>query len=230
MGFFLGIETSSEITGIAIIKEAKILYELRCLTGSKHNETIYQLLNNALTLFSIDIKDLSGIGVSVGPGMFTSLRVGLALAKGLALPYSIPIKGINTLDALADHCFNIAKNDFGLIVPIIDARKEEVFTALYRKGTRISEYAILPPEKLAQEIAKNYPNESITFLGNGLVRYENLLATELPTGFNSIPLLAPFPSTIAFKAQSAIRNGDSSDAATLQPFYLRPTDAELKRK
>ncbi|MEO0092927.1 MAG: tRNA (adenosine(37)-N6)-threonylcarbamoyltransferase complex dimerization subunit type 1 TsaB [candidate division WOR-3 bacterium] len=227
-GFYLGIETSWEITGIAIVKATTVLYELRFLTGSKHNETIFQILADALKLVGIGVKDLAGIGVSIGPGMFTSLRVGLALAKGLSLPYKIPVKGINTLDALADYC-SFAKTDFGLIVPIVDARKDEVFTALYRNRTRISEYAILSPARLAQEIAKNYPDEPITFLGNGAIKYEPILASRLRE-FNSIPLMAPLPSTIAFKAQTCIRSGDWSDVATLQPFYLRPTDAELKRK
>jgi tRNA threonylcarbamoyladenosine biosynthesis protein TsaB len=223
-GFFLGIETSSEITGLAIVKEAELHYELRGLTGSKHNETIFQLLNDALKFVGIEVKDLSGIGVSVGPGMFTSLRVGLALAKGFALPHQIPVKGINTLDALAHSVSNFAKaND--LVVPIIDARKEEVFAAFYRKNERISEYLILKPETLANQITN-----PVFLVGNGLKKYKSLLESIIPKGFNSVLLEAPLPSTIAFQAQKSIMTGDISDLASLQPFYLRPTDAELKRQ
>uniref|UniRef100_A0A7C6EBI2 tRNA (Adenosine(37)-N6)-threonylcarbamoyltransferase complex dimerization subunit type 1 TsaB n=1 Tax=candidate division WOR-3 bacterium TaxID=2052148 RepID=A0A7C6EBI2_UNCW3 len=226
-GFFLGIETSSEVTGIAIVKEVTILYELRCLTGSKHNETIFSLLSDALKFIGVTIKDLSGIGVAIGPGMFTSLRVGLALAKGLALPYRLPVKGINTLDALAG---TFPKSRMGIVIPIIDARKGEVFTAFYQNGERTSDYLILSPEKLAQVITQNYPNESITLIGNGLRSYLNLLTTLLPQGFDPILLEAPLPSIIALKARESIIQGEFSDVATLQPFYLRPTDAELKRQ
>ncbi|MFB0510009.1 MAG: tRNA (adenosine(37)-N6)-threonylcarbamoyltransferase complex dimerization subunit type 1 TsaB [bacterium] len=238
-GFFLGIETSSIVTGLALVKNETIHYELSFLTGSKHNETIFQLITDALKLVGIKVADLSGVGVSIGPGMFTSLRVGLALAKGLALPYQIPVKGINTLDALVYSIVNFNKNN-GLVIPIIDARKEEVFTAFYRKKQRISEYLILKPEQLAarisdmsraQQLEKTAAQEikSIILVGNGLKKYGAILENIIPDGFNSIFLEAPLPATIAFEAQKSINSGDVSDPATLQPFYLRPTDAELKR-
>ncbi len=226
-GFFLGIETSSIITGLALVKENEIHYELNCLTGSKHNETIYQLLTNALQFLEIKVAELSGIGVSIGPGMFTSLRVGLALAKGLALPYQIPVKGINTLDALFDSLIqNVGQNNsLGLVVPIIDARKDEVFAAIYRNNERISEYLLIKPLDLAYQIS-----ESVYFVGNGLKKYESSLKEMLPIGFKSVMFEAPSPSAIALRAQKSIADGEISDLASLQPFYLRPTDAELKRK
>jgi tRNA threonylcarbamoyladenosine biosynthesis protein TsaB len=223
-GYFLGIETSSEITGLALVKEDHLYYELSALTGSRHNETIYQLLADALKFVGIEVKDLSGIGVSIGPGMFTSLRVGLALVKGLALPYQIPIKGINTLDALTYSIYNFAKpND--LVVPIIDARKEEVFAALYRKNQRISEYFIVKPSELSNQV-----KERAILIGNGVKKYGSLLDSLIPFGCNFLPLEAPLPSVIAFQAQQDIIKGNISDVSTLQPFYLRPTDAELKRQ
>lgn len=223
-GYFLGIETSSEITGVALVKEEHLYYELHALTGSRHNETIYQLLADALKFVGIEVKDLSGIGVSIGPGMFTSLRVGLALVKGLALPYQIPVKGINTLDALTDSIANFAKNN-DLVVPIIDAQKEEVFAALYRKNQRISEYFIIKPSELSNRV-----QERVILVGNGLKKYRSLLEKLIPHECNLFPLEAPLPSTIAFQAQKSIMAGDISDLASLQPFYLRPTDAELKRQ
>lgn len=223
-GYFLGIETSSEITGLALVKEDHLYYELRALTGSRHNETIYQLLADALKFVGIEVKDLSGIGVSIGPGMFTSLRVGLALVKGLALPYQIPVKGFNTLDALTDSISNFAKTN-DLVIPIIDARKEEVFAALYRKNQRISEYFIIKPSELINRV-----KERAILVGNGLKKYGSLLEKLIPRECNLFPLEAPLPSTIAFQAQKDIINGNLSDVSTLQPFYLRPTDAELKRQ
>jgi tRNA threonylcarbamoyladenosine biosynthesis protein TsaB len=234
-GFFLGIETSSVETGLALVKGEELHYELRCLTGSKHNETIYQLLTDAFQFVGIKVTDLSGIGVSIGPGMFTSLRVGLALAKGLALPYRIPIKGINTLDALADSITHFAATD-GLVIPIIDARKEEVFAAFYQKKQRISEYLVLKPQELASRISDTRSGKGqkdtvqVSLIGNGLKKYWSLLENLLPEGFGSVLLEAPLPSTIAFQAQKSIITGDVSDVASLQPFYLRPTDAELKRE
>jgi len=222
--YFLGIETSSETTGLALVKEDHLYYELSALTGSRHNETIYQLLADALKFVGIEVKDLSGIGVSIGPGMFTSLRVGLAFVKGLALPYQIPVKGINTLDALADSISNFAKTN-DLVIPIIDARKEEVFAALYRKNQRISEYFIVKPSELSNRV-----KERAILVGNGLKKYGSLLEKLIPHECYLFPLEAPMPSTIAFQAQRDLIKGDISDVSTLQPFYLRPTDAEIKRQ
>ena len=232
--FFLGIETSSVVTGLALIKDEELQYEVRCLTGSKHNETIYQLLSDSLNFVGIEVKDLSGIGVSIGPGMFTSLRVGLALAKGLALPFQIPVKGINTLDALANSVpnFNRANN---FVISVIDARKEEVFAAIYRRKIRISEYLIVKPTELMNQIFVSQRNQqleeivSICFVGNGLIKYQSIFEQSFPKDFDSVILEAPLPSTIAFLAKNKILDGDTSDIASLQPFYLRATDAELKR-
>jgi tRNA threonylcarbamoyladenosine biosynthesis protein TsaB len=232
--FFLGIETSSVATGLALIKGEDLFYEVRCLTGSKHNETIYQLLSDSLNFVGIEVKDLSGIGVSIGPGMFTSLRVGLALVKGLALPFQIPVKGINTLDALANSVPNFTRTN-NLVVAVIDARKEEVFAAIYHGKTRISEYLIVKPKELVNQISdtqrmkKLEEIEFICFIGNGLKKYRSSFEQSFPKGFDSVILEAPLPSTIAFLAKNRILAGDISEIASLQPFYLRPTDAELKR-
>lgn len=232
--FFLGIETSSVVTSLALIKGEELQYEVRCLTGSKHNETIYKLLSDSLNFVGIEVKDLSGIGISIGPGMFTSLRVGLALAKGLALPFQIPVKGINTLDALANSVPDFIQTN-NLVISVIDARKEEVFAAIYHRKLRISEYLIVKPKELVNQISEPQrikqlkETKSICFVGNGLKKYQSIFEQSFPKGFDSVILEAPNPSTIAFLAKNKILAGDTSDIASLQPFYLRPTDAELKR-
>lgn len=218
---FLGIETSGKDTGLALISNDKIIYQITEKTQAQHNENIYNLLEEILTKTKLEIRQLSGIGVAIGPGMFTSLRVGISLAKGLAEPFSIQVKGVNTIDALADSITDQNR----LIIPIIDARKGELFTAFYRSGKRISDYQIISPQELAKLI-----NEPAVFLGNGLERYASLLKEILGEKFISEPIFAPPASRIAFIAQNEILKGNADDLLLLEPFYLRPADAEVNIK
>lgn len=218
----LGIETSGSETGLALVEHRRILYELKWETGAKHNETIYDFLIQGLATCQIEVKDLAGICVSIGPGMFTSLRIGLGLAKGLALPFNIRVVGVNTLDALAQ---SVEATDL-LIVPIIDARKGEVFTAFYKQGKRISDYCIRKPAELVEQI-----REPVQFLGDGLEKYGEVLKVGLGSYFQRLTknIRTPLASTIAFLGTARLANGEADRIEDLEPFYLRRTDAEIAK-
>jgi tRNA threonylcarbamoyladenosine biosynthesis protein TsaB len=219
----LGIETSGEETGLAFVENQQILYELKQTTGAHHNETIYDFLTQALQTLRIEIQNLAGICVSIGPGMFTSLRIGVALAKGLALPFDIRIVGVNTLDGLAES----AASEDRLVVPLIDARKGEVFSALYKGGKRISDYAIVQPAELILRIG-----EPALFLGNGLEKIEGFLQEKLGDRFQRLAenIRTPHASTIAFLGARRLSKNEFDRIDDLEPFYFRRTDAEVAKE
>lgn len=218
----LGIETSGMNTGVAIIKEGKVLYEVSLYTKARHNETIYELLSTGLKSVGIKVKDLKGIAVSLGPGMFTSSRVGITLAKGLSFSLNIPAVGVNTLDALA-YCISPSP---WLIAPIIDAKKREVYTAFYKDSKRVSDYITISPEELIKRI-----KEPVMFLGNGLLKYGDILRKGLKGLFHSPKKnpLSPSPGIIGILGEEGLGKGEKESIEDLEPFYLRRTDAEIHR-
>jgi tRNA threonylcarbamoyladenosine biosynthesis protein TsaB len=213
---FLGISTIEKETGISFIAENKVLHELIVETEARHNETLFTFLDDGFKTLKISPQNLRGIGVVLGPGMFTSLRIGLACAKGLAVTTNIPIKGFPTLDALV---FSLPKDlldEKRTIIPVLDIRRDEIYYRIYQGLNSISEPIITKPEVFA----KNIPEDAILF-GSGINRYKDLIKSESNMNFTVHQLTYPKPSAIAFRARECIMKNDISNIETLVPFYIR---------
>lgn len=220
----LGIDTSGPDTGFAVLDGSTraVLYELRLSSRAHHNELGFPKLEELFNLLEIRPQDLTGIAVSIGPGMFSALRVGLGMAKGLAMPHRIPLVGINTLDALA----RSAEPTNYLVVPVIDAYKSQVFAGLYERGERISEYLLREPKELVRLI-----DREALLLGGGLDRYQKVFEELLEFRFHIRQPNLPTPpaSLIALMGLERIERGELDDILSLEPFYLRRTDAEIAK-
>ncbi len=212
--FFLGIETSYFNTGVGIIKEKEFL-ALNYSQSWRHQENLFSLTFTALSHFGITAKDLAGIGVSIGPGMFTSIRVGLSCAKSLALPHNIPIKGIDTFTGLAQTFYTFFPEE-GPVVIVLDAKRQSVYVAVYKNREMISQPVIISP----QEVISLYQDG--IFLGSGLDAYP-----EVFKGKKVVQIYSPSPLVIASLAKEAILRGERDDIAELVPFYFRPPDIRL---
>lgn len=171
--------------------------------------------------------EVDGIAVSLGPGSFTGLRIGMATAKGLAVAAGTGLYGVSTLDLLAAGCLGA-----GLICSVIDARKKQVYTALYcgdGTGTvsRLTEPRVLSPEECAATI-----DQPVLMVGDGAVLYAELFTERLGGMF----CLAPAPvnqvsaAWLGFLAADLWRRGEALDLATSGPLYIRRSDAELNLK
>jgi len=213
---YLGISTTEKETGIAIVENKKVLYELIEETNAHHNETIFTFLDNTFKSLDISPNQLNGIGVVIGPGMFTSLRIGLACAKGLAVVNNIPIKGFYTLDALILSLPQAYLVEKKIIIPAIDVRRDEVYFRIYQGTEPISEPMLTNPEVLSQKITKD-----AVVLGSGINRYLDLIKNQIKTNFTVHNLTYPIPSAIAFHTSECILKQDISDIETLVPFYVR---------
>ena len=221
---YLGIETSGMATGVALVRAGELLHEQ--VRGSKtgHDELLLPLLAEALAASGIAVANLAGIGVTIGPGMFTALRVGLSTAKGLALAHGLPVKGINTLWALAVATGKPAQP----VLAVVDARKSQVYAALYRDGKPLIAPSVLTPAELAG-LFKVRAGQNLALVGDG----SNLcLAALREAGIETIAtgVASPPPRIIALAAARALQDGDGDDIEMLEPLYLRRTDAELNRE
>lgn len=226
-GTFLGIETSGEYTALALVRGAQVLAQAGELTQAKHNERIFDLLDRMFTETGLELARLDGIGVTIGPGMFTSLRVGLSVAKGLALTMGIALKGINTLDAMAHTALRTpqsATRNPQFLLPVIDAHKGEVYCAAYEGRTRRTEYLVLAPDELPALVSG-----PVTLCGSGSLPFRPALEAGFGPRARFVVVDYPAPEVVAALAQQEINAGRADDVATLSPLYLRRTDAELRR-
>ena len=128
--YILAIDSATPVAGVALIHDKKLIREDFVNFKKTHSETLMPMADKVLHDCEIEIKDLAAIAVTIGPGSFTGLRIGLAAAKGLSLASAKPLIGISTLDVLAH---NLAYTN-GLVCPLLDARKQEVYTAFYDAG------------------------------------------------------------------------------------------------
>jgi tRNA threonylcarbamoyladenosine biosynthesis protein TsaB len=225
-GLVLGIETSGKSTGLALATAGRVVAELVEDSGCGHNETLMPLLDRLFKDTGISVSQLTGIGVDIGPGMFTSLRVGLSTAKGLAIAHRIPVVGLGSLWGLA--C--TARPDLDRVLALIDARKQQVYAALYVKGEAAIPPSVMNPGELASAVVGVLSGQtSLVAAGNG-------------TGTCSAPFAAagirldasgtevPSAGVIAVAAGARIAQARTDDLASLEPLYLRRTDAELTRE
>ncbi|MEO0102048.1 MAG: tRNA (adenosine(37)-N6)-threonylcarbamoyltransferase complex dimerization subunit type 1 TsaB [candidate division WOR-3 bacterium] len=216
MSYFLGIETSGMETGVCLLKEETEFLILKSAAEGKHQENLFLLLKDLFSHFRIQPSDLTGIGVTIGPGMFTSLRVGLAAAKALSLPHKIPIKGIDTFLGLTQTFYNLFPEEEETIIPVIDAKRNQVYAQVYKRKEKNSEPLLTFPE----EIVKRYPDA--IFFGSGIKSYPQVF---LPA--KRANLFFPLPEVICQLAKEAITRGEIDDPSELVPFYIKEPDIRV---
>ncbi len=223
----LGIDTTTPYLALGIIEEDKVLSELRFNAKQTHAQVLLPSIEKILKQTSLELNDLDGIALSIGPGSFTGLRIGLATAKGLCFASGKPLLTVPTLDGLV--YFNL--NSPYPLVPVLDAKKNEVYSAVYnsREGVleRISDYWVLSAEKLVAKIP-----EEVIFLGLGLEVFQDRLK-ELcgeKTHFLAGERNLPSGSSIAFLGLEKFKRSEFEDLEKAEPLYLRSSEAELKFK
>lgn len=153
----LGLDSATLVAGVAVVDEKRVIMEGFLQTRRVHSERLLPLLDTWLREAELKLEHLDGIAVTSGPGSFTGLRIGISTAKGLAQVLGIPLVGVPTLDALA---LNLA-GSAGLVCPILDARKGEIYTALYRSPhpgqlCRLTEYLAVAPSTLCSWLKEGH--------------------------------------------------------------------------
>jgi tRNA threonylcarbamoyl adenosine modification protein YeaZ len=198
----------------------------------RHVESSVSMVSEVLAEASLRLHDLDGIAVSLGPGSFTGLRVGLGIAKGLCVGAGLPLVGVPTLDCLA----RPLRDREGLIVTARDARRGEVYCALYRPAgeslERVTGYMSLAPGGLLSEIAAAREGVAgpVTLVGDGIRTYGDIFG-EIPGEVCLAPealwnVKASVVGAIGIDLMSA---GRTLDLDTAEPIYARLSEAERKR-
>jgi tRNA threonylcarbamoyladenosine biosynthesis protein TsaB len=229
MGFkmkVLGIDTSTSCGSVGLTDDGEVIADYLLNISVTHSERLLGAIEFVLKEARCNIENIDGLAISIGPGSFTGLRIGVSTIKGLAFTTGKPVVGVSTLDALASQ---IATTPY-LICPILDARKSEVYTAFYRyeKGNflkRLSTDQTLPPEELVKRI-----KEQTIFLGDGIKTYGEFLLKSLPSLaiFPPAPLHIAHGSMVAKLGSELLQKGEYLDLATFAPIYIRPSEAEIK--
>jgi len=216
----LAVETSTLAGGAALLDGGLVVGEYTLDISLTHSERLMGAIDRLLTDAGWTVRDLDGLAVSVGPGSFTGLRIGLSTVKGLALALAIPIAAVPTLDAMATLLPFAALP----VCPVLDARKREVYASLYRwDGTdmrREWDYLALAPADLARRL-----DEPVIVLGDAADQVDSPYARRIRP-----PRRGPSPAAVGFLGHSRLATGDTIAPAALVPIYLRPSEAELKRR
>ncbi len=220
----LAIDTSTSLNSVSILSEERVLVEHSTSRIGSHNRYLLKNIDLCLNILETSSKDLDGIAVSLGPGSFTGLRIGLSTAKTLAWTLDVPLVGIPTLDALA---LNVTFTSH-LVCPLIDARKSEVYCALYvaegQVPERITDFMVVHPLDLANQI-----NRTTIFVGNGWNLYGSVLRDTLGDKALSPVCSAHLPraGNVGTLAIERIRSNRLDDPFLLKPIYVRASDAEI---
>lgn len=222
----LGIESSSTHGGVALVGREGVIAEYVLNVEATYAERLMPAVDRVLQDARMTIPEVGGLAVSMGPGSFTGLRIGFSTVKGLALATGKPIVGVATLQAMA----------WGLpycrypLCPMLDARKKEVYCALfeYRDGELICvmEERALSPQALVAQI-----NQPTLFIGDGWRVYGAFLRKAL--GGLAIPppgSRGASPAAVADLGRQKLLKGERDPVDTLVPRYIRPSEAELKRR
>jgi len=220
----LGIETSTKTCSIALADGKKVRDEISLHLGLSHSERIIPLLDEILKRNGMAIKDVNGIAVSIGPGSFTGIRVGVSTARGLAQSLNIPLAGIPSLDGLA---FGTGTSG-EVVCPMIDALRREIYTALYKGRKRLTAHQLIGIEKWL-EILKD-KKETILFLGDPVDIYENLIKDFLKNRAKIVEKDKRYPSAarIAELGLEKLVSGEGKKYDEVFPLYIRRPEAEVK--
>ncbi len=222
----LAIETSTVCGSIALVRPGLCHGELSLNSHKTHSKRLLHSIDYLLKECDLTLDDVDGFVISLGPGSFTGLRIGLSTVKGFCIASGKPLVGVSSLDGLAVQ-FPFSPHP---IRPIIDARKKEVYTAAYRSDTsglleQTSPYQAIAPADLVREIS-----EPTLFVGDGLDLYQEMLQESLAEKALFAPSEQNFvrAAAIGMLGLAKWQSNEFMEAAHAVPIYVRASDAELE--
>ncbi len=216
MATILNIETSTEVCSVTIAKEGELLFKKESQEGLNHSKLLTVFIENLFTENSFQLNHLDAVAVSKGPGSYTGLRIGVSVAKGLCYGLDIPLIAVNSLEILGVSAAENSSEKM-LFCPMIDARRMEVYTALYNhKGEEIEPVSaeIIDPAFHAKYLAK----DKILFFGNGAEKCKTQINHPNAVFGEPQKTSAQFMQKLTEKKYN---KKEFEDVAYFEPFYLK---------
>ncbi len=224
----LALDSSGLVAAVAVVEEDQTIAEYTVNYKKTHSQTLLPMLDEVARMVELDMDSIDAIAISGGPGSFTGLRIGSATAKGLGLALNKPLIHVPTLEGLA---YNLYGTD-GMICPIMDARRNQVYTGLYsfENGFHILEQGeAIPVLELIEKL--NALGKKVSLLGDGVPVYKDMLEAGLkvPHAYAPAHMNRQRAASVGALGIEYYKQGKSEDAASHQPDYLRVSQAERER-
>jgi len=225
----LAIDSSGLVATVAVLEDEELIAEYTINYKKTHSETLLPMLDEIRNMTELDLNSIDAVAVAKGPGSFTGLRIGSATVKGLAYALNKPVVSVPTVDALSMNLWGCDR----MICPIMDARRNQVYTGLYEfdgdNHTVVMEQAAISVEELCEKL--NEIGKDVVFLGDGVPVYREIIDASLriPHSYAPANMNRQRASSLAVLASYYIGRGEMESAAEHKPEYLRLSQAERER-
>lgn len=225
----LGLDSSGIVASVAVVEDETLVAEYTVNYKKTHSQTLLPMLDQVAKMTELDLDTIDAIAVAGGPGSFTGLRIGSATAKGLGLALKKPLIGVPTAEALAFNLYDVP----GLVCPIMDARRNQVYTGIYgfenHKLQVVEDQMAISIDQLLEKL--NGYAESVTFLGDGVPVFRKVIEEKLTVPYSFAPAHVNRQRAAAVAALGLLyyQEGRYESAADHMPDYLRVSQAERER-
>ncbi|MGN0495089.1 MAG: tRNA (adenosine(37)-N6)-threonylcarbamoyltransferase complex dimerization subunit type 1 TsaB [Lachnospiraceae bacterium] len=225
----LALDSSGMVASVAILEDNDLIAEYTMNYKKTHSQTLLPMLDEIVKMSETDLSTVDAIAVAMGPGSFTGLRIGSATAKGLALSLDKPVVGIPTLEGLAMNMYGTS----ALVCPLMDARRNQVYTGIYRFINNdmeiVKDQIAVGIEEIIE--ALNIIGEEVVFLGDGVDVYQQVIEEKLEVPFFFAPahMNKQRAGSIASRGVYYYKKGLVTNPDDFEPEYLRLSQAERER-
>ncbi len=222
----LAIDTTANTASAALLKGGRLL-SLYTVNGLlTHSETMLPMIENMLSKCALTADDIDLYAVSEGPGSFTGVRIGVSLIKGLAFNKNKPCVGVSTLAALARNLDGFG----GYTVPVMDARRNQVYTAVFRDGKRLCEDMLIPLDELHEKL-RGMGIDRIFLSGDGYDLAKKYFdGTDIEVLETPVLLIPQNALSVALAGEELYMSGEAKTDLSLSAHYLRASQAERERE
>ena len=224
MALLLGIESSSEYCTVLLCNNGEVISMVQHTEAFSHAAVLTRMIESCLKKVSLDFKDLEGVFISMGPGSYTSLRVGVSTAKGIAFAQNIPIIAIPTLKILALSAYKYKQMKDALYVGMIDARRMEVYIGFYDgEGNEVGQNSAM----ILNEDSFNEFNEHVlVFAGSGILKAKELFQERENRIWTTVEMNWDVFARLGYEK---FTKGDFADLVNGEPLYLKPPNITVAK-
>ena len=223
----LAVDTTSHFGSVALVEGRKPIAEINYVSPSSHSRQVFRAVDELLNLSGKKFDSLEGLAVAAGPGSFTGIRIGLSLVKALALASDKRAIGVSALEAMS---YKLLWPGVELIVPMVDARKGEIFAGAYTSSDGQLKETVSPGAYDPGDFLDRIPAEKKAYLiGTGVDLYRSLISQKLGSRAIITDRSYYLAAEIGIIGEDLIKKGQGISPAELKPIYLRKSQAEEKK-